>query len=100
MIVNKMQPSETFVDTEFETQTMDLQVEKVLNDNTNMLEGNVKIDDQCETIDLQMDDDKVQSNGVPNWSTNLGYGNANIKLIIVGSMNMNIKFNQTWLLNL
>ncbi len=88
------------MDIELETQIVDLQVEKVLNDNTNMLEGNIKIDDQCETIDLQMDDDKVQSNGVPNWSTNLESRNANIKLIIVGSMNMNVKFNQTWLLNL
>jgi len=38
---------------------VDLQVEKVLNENINMLKGNVKIDDQCETIDLQIDDDKV-----------------------------------------
>jgi hypothetical protein len=47
-----------------------------------------------------VDDDKVQSNGVFNWSTNLGSRNANIKLITIGSMNMNIKFNQTWLINL
>ncbi len=95
-----MQPSETFVDNEVDTQTMDLQVEKVINDNPNTVEGNVDIDDQCETIDLKVDDDKVQSNGVFNWSTNLGSRNANIKLITIGSMNMNIKFNQTWLINL
>jgi hypothetical protein len=98
-MVNKMQPIETFVDNELETQTMDLQVEKVLNENINTLEGNVDIDDQCETINIEMDNDKVQSNGVPNWSTNLGFGNVNIKLITIGFGNMNFKFNQTWLID-
>jgi hypothetical protein len=58
-MVNKMQPFETFVDNELETQTMDLQVEKVLNENINTLKGNIDIDDQCETIDIEMDNDKV-----------------------------------------
>jgi len=58
-MVSKMQPFETFLDNELETQTLDLQVEKVLNENINTLKGNVDIDVQCETIDIEMDDDKV-----------------------------------------
>jgi hypothetical protein len=94
-----MQPFETFVDIELETQTVDLQVEKIINENINTLKGNVNIDDQCETIDIKTNNDKVQSNGVPNWSTNLGSGNVNIKLITIGFGNMNLKFNQTWLID-
>jgi hypothetical protein len=40
-MASKMQPYEVFVDNELETQTLDLQVEKVLNEKTNTLEGYV-----------------------------------------------------------
>jgi len=46
---------------------MDLQVEKVINENTNMPKGNVchyyiEISGQCETNDTKMDDDRVRLN--------------------------------------
>jgi hypothetical protein len=53
---------------------MDLKVEKALNENINMLEGNVNIHDQCETIGIEMDNDKVQSNGNLVGQQTLGLG--------------------------
>jgi hypothetical protein len=58
---------------------MDLQVEKVINENTNMPEGNVchyhiEISGQCETNDTKMDDSRIRLNWVPHRSINLGSG--------------------------
>jgi hypothetical protein len=74
---------------------MDLQVDEVLNENINTVKKDVNIDNQCKTNDTEMDDDKVQLNGVLDWSTNLGSGNVNIESITIGSRSMNPKFNQT-----
>jgi hypothetical protein len=79
-----MQPYEMFVDSELETQTLDLQVEKVINENTNTLEGDVchyyiNINDQCKIDDIEMDVDKVWSNWVFDRLTNLGSENVNIE---------------------
>jgi hypothetical protein len=43
---------------------VDLQVDEVLNERINTLKGDVNIDNQCESDDTKMDDDKVQLNGV------------------------------------
>jgi hypothetical protein len=82
------------VDSEPQTQTMDLQVEKVINENTNTLKGDVchyyvDIDSQCETDDTEMDNNRVQLNWVFDWLTNLGSKNVHIESITVGSDNMN-----------
>jgi hypothetical protein len=68
-MASKKSPFEAFVDSEPKTQTMDLQVKEVINENTNTLEGDVchcyvDIDGQCEIDDIEMDNDKVRSNWV------------------------------------
>lgn len=40
-MASKMQPSKLFVDSEPKTQLVDLQVEKVLNENLNLPKGNI-----------------------------------------------------------
>jgi hypothetical protein len=84
-----------FVDSEPKTQTMDLQVEKVINENTNTLEGDVchyyvDIDNQCEINHTEMDIDRVWLNWVFDWLIDLGSKNVHIKSITVGSSNMNL----------
>jgi hypothetical protein len=59
-----------------------------------MLKGDVchyyvDIDGQCKIDDTKMDDDKVWSNWVFDWSINLGSKNAHIESNIVGFNNMN-----------
>jgi hypothetical protein len=98
-MASKMQPYEVFVESELETHTLDLQVEKVINENTNTLEGDVchdyiDIDDQCKIDDIEMDDNKVWSNWVLNQLIDLGSENVNIESIIIESGIMNPKFNQ------
>jgi hypothetical protein len=73
-----------FVDNEPKTQTMDLQIEEVINENINMLKGDVNcyyvdINGQCKIDDTEMDDDKVRSNWVLDWSINLGSKNVHIE---------------------
>jgi hypothetical protein len=87
------------VDNEIETQTMDLQVEEVINESTNMPKGNVchyyiKISGQCETDDTEMDDNKVRLNWVPNWLTNLGSGMQISNKLLLGLATLILKFNQ------
>ncbi len=94
-----MQPYEMFVDNELETQTLDFQIEKVINDNTNTLEGDVfnyyiNIDDQCKIDDIEMDVNKVWSNWVFDRLIDLGFENVNIKSITIGFSIMNFEFNQ------
>jgi hypothetical protein len=79
---------------------VDLKVDEVLNENINMLKRDVNIDNQCKIDDTKMGDDKVQLNGVLDWSTNLGFGNVNIESITIGFGSMNPEFNWTWLINL
>ncbi len=55
------------MNSELETQIMDLQVEEVINENINMPEGNVyhyyiEISGQCKINDIEMDDGKVWLN--------------------------------------
>ncbi len=83
------------MDSEPKTQTMDLQVEEVINENINTLEGDVcyyyvDIDGQCKIDHNEMDDDKVQLNLALDWLIDLGSKNAHIESIIVGSNNMNL----------
>ncbi len=98
MMASKMQPFKTFVDSELQTWTMDLQVEEVINENTNTLEGDVchyyvNIDGQCETNDIEMDDGRVWSNGIHDQLTNLRPKIANIESITIGFKRVNPKFN-------
>jgi hypothetical protein len=61
---------------------MDMQVEKFINENTNTLEGDVfHIDGQCETNDIEIDNNKVQLNWILDRLIDFGFENVKIELI-------------------
>ncbi len=76
---------------------MELQDEKVLNEDTNTPKGNIclyyiDIDIQFETYDTKMDDSKIWLNGVLNQLIDLGFENVILSQSLLGS--------RIWILNL
>jgi hypothetical protein len=84
---------EQVVDSELEIQPMDLQFEKVLNENLNLPKGiiycyYVDIDKQCENDDFQLNNKRGISNDVLDLLIDIGFESVNHISIHTSSNNL------------
>ncbi len=81
------------MDSELEIQNVDLQFEKVLNENLNLPKGIIyhyymKIDEQCENDDFQLNNKSGISNDVLDSSIDIGFKSVNRRNIHTSSSNL------------